>query len=79
MLKTAGNPRIPTLEEAMDETLTLAEREAFVAHLRPLVEARHEIVWQIAHGDTPDNVRNHPDLKGLNIPRMGGPGMWARS
>ena len=23
------------------------------------------IVWQIAHGDTPDNVRNHPALKGL--------------
>jgi len=32
---------------------------------------RGEIVWQIAHGDTPDNVRNHPALKGLNIPRTG--------
>ena len=30
-----------------------------------------EIVWQIAHGDTPDNVRNHPALKGLSIPRTG--------
>ncbi len=30
-----------------------------------------EIVWQIAHGETPDNVRNHPALKGLNIPRTG--------
>jgi quinoprotein glucose dehydrogenase len=30
-----------------------------------------EIVWQIAHGDTPDNIRNHPALKGLNIPRTG--------
>ncbi|HWF08018.1 MAG TPA: pyrroloquinoline quinone-dependent dehydrogenase [Bryobacteraceae bacterium] len=30
-----------------------------------------EIVWQIAHGETPDNVRNHPLLKGLNIPRTG--------
>ena len=27
--------------------------------------------WQIAHGDTPDNVKNHPALKGLNIPRTG--------
>jgi quinoprotein glucose dehydrogenase len=27
--------------------------------------------WQIAHGETPDNVRNHPALKGLNIPRTG--------
>jgi quinoprotein glucose dehydrogenase len=30
-----------------------------------------EIVWQIAHGETPDAVRNHPALKGLNIPRTG--------
>ena len=26
---------------------------------------------QIAHGETPDNVRNHPALQGLNIPRTG--------
>ncbi|HVH27831.1 MAG TPA: PQQ-binding-like beta-propeller repeat protein [Vicinamibacterales bacterium] len=30
-----------------------------------------ERAWQIAHGETPDNVRNHPALKGLNIPRTG--------
>jgi quinoprotein glucose dehydrogenase len=30
-----------------------------------------EIVWQIAHGETPDVIRNHPALKGLNIPRTG--------
>jgi quinoprotein glucose dehydrogenase len=30
-----------------------------------------DIVWQVAHGDTPDNIRNHPDLKGLSIPRTG--------
>ena len=30
-----------------------------------------EIVWQIAHGETPDNIRNHPLLKGLAIPRTG--------
>jgi quinoprotein glucose dehydrogenase len=33
-----------------------------------------EIVWQIAHGDTPDNVRNNAALRGLNIPRTGRPG-----
>jgi quinoprotein glucose dehydrogenase len=32
---------------------------------------RGEIVWQTPHGDTPDNVRNHPALKGLNIPKTG--------
>ncbi len=30
-----------------------------------------DILWQVAHGETPDNVRNHPLLKGLNIPRTG--------
>jgi quinoprotein glucose dehydrogenase len=30
-----------------------------------------EIVWQVAHGETPDNIRNNPALKGLNIPRTG--------
>jgi len=33
-----------------------------------------EILWQIAHGETPDLVRNHPALKGLTIPRTGRPG-----
>ena len=28
-------------------------------------------VWQVAHGATPDSVRNHPALKGLTIPRTG--------
>jgi quinoprotein glucose dehydrogenase len=32
---------------------------------------RGEIVWQIAHGETPDAIRNHPALKGLTIPRTG--------
>jgi quinoprotein glucose dehydrogenase len=32
---------------------------------------RGEIVWQVPHGDTPDNVRNHPMLKGLTIPKTG--------
>jgi quinoprotein glucose dehydrogenase len=30
-----------------------------------------DLVWQIPHGETPDNVRNHPALKGLTIPRTG--------
>jgi quinoprotein glucose dehydrogenase len=31
--------------------------------------------WQIAHGETPDNIKNHPALKGLKIPRTGRPGL----
>ena len=30
-----------------------------------------DIVWQIAHGDTPDNIRNNAALKGIDIPRTG--------
>ncbi len=30
-----------------------------------------EIVWQVAHGETPDDVKNHPALAGLDIPRTG--------
>lgn len=32
---------------------------------------RGEILWQVPHGETPDVVRNHPKLKGLDIPRTG--------
>ncbi len=32
---------------------------------------RGDLLWQVPHGDTPDNVRNHPKLKGLNIPKTG--------
>src|SRR3954469_9859586 len=33
-----------------------------------------ELKWQVPHGDTPDAVRNHPALKGMNIPKTGLPG-----
>jgi quinoprotein glucose dehydrogenase len=36
---------------------------------------RGEIVWQIAHGETPDIIRNHPALKGKTIPRTGRSGI----
>ena len=32
---------------------------------------RGEILWQIPHGETPDFVRNHPALAGVDIPRTG--------
>jgi quinoprotein glucose dehydrogenase len=30
-----------------------------------------KVKWQIAHGETPDFVRNNPALKGMTIPRTG--------
>jgi len=32
---------------------------------------RGEILWRIAHGETPDDIKNHPLLAGLAIPRTG--------
>jgi len=33
-----------------------------------------EIIWQVAHGETPENISNNPALKGVTIPRTGRPG-----
>jgi hypothetical protein len=46
-LKSSGNPRIPTMGEAMDQALTADERERFTQHLRPLVE-EGKGVWRMA-------------------------------
>lgn len=46
-LNSSGNPRIPTIGEAIDQALTPEERERFVAHLRPLVEGGKG-VWRMA-------------------------------
>ncbi len=31
-----------------------------------------DLMWQVPHGDTPDVIRNHPLLKGMNIGRRDG-------
>jgi len=36
---------------------------------------RGEIKWQIAHGPTPEAIRNNPALKGLDIPPTGESGL----
>jgi len=32
---------------------------------------RGDLMWSVPHGDTPDNVRNHPALRGVDIPKTG--------
>jgi quinoprotein glucose dehydrogenase len=44
-------------------------------HITAIDLDRGEILWQVAHGETPDEVRNSPALKGLDIPRTGRPGI----
>lgn len=33
-----------------------------------------ELIWQKTHSSTPDDIRNHPALRGLDLPRLGQPG-----
>ncbi len=33
-----------------------------------------DIVWQKTHSSTPDDIKNHQLLRGLNLPRLGQPG-----
>jgi arsenite methyltransferase len=46
-LNTAGNPRIPTIAEAIEQVLTPNERGRFTAYVRPLVEEGRG-VWRMA-------------------------------
>jgi ubiquinone/menaquinone biosynthesis C-methylase UbiE len=42
-IRAAGNPKIPTLEEAIQQALTLDEAEIFVNYLRPRVESNQGV------------------------------------
>jgi arsenite methyltransferase len=46
-LNSSGNPKLPTVAQAMDKVLTPAERERFIEHLRPVVEEGRG-VWRMA-------------------------------
>ena len=72
----AGPAAVPTV------SATVAASSALDVRGLPLVKPPYgrisaidlnkgDIVWQIAHGETPDNIRDHPALKGLTIPRTG--------
>ena len=43
LVQTAPNPRVPSLDEMMQAVLSPAEREQFIAHLKPLVEAHQGV------------------------------------
>jgi quinoprotein glucose dehydrogenase len=32
---------------------------------------RGELLWQVAHGETPDDIKSHPLLKDVDVPRTG--------
>jgi arsenite methyltransferase len=43
MIRTAANPKIPTLKEAIQQALTPEEAKKFIEHLRPLVESKQGV------------------------------------
>ena len=57
-LDQAGNPRIPTIAEALAKALTREERDRFEAHMRPLVE-KGRGTWR--------NFTSRPDLSLLSL------------
>jgi arsenite methyltransferase len=46
-ISRAGNPRIPTIGDVMEQALTADERDRLIAHLRPLVEEGRG-TWRMA-------------------------------
>jgi arsenite methyltransferase len=56
LYRTAGNPKIPTLEEVIRQALTAEEAERFITYLRPLADARQGnqrfaslYLWAVKH------------------------------
>ena len=66
----AARLRRPAAGEADSRSRASADQAA-VRTISAINLDKGEIVWQTPHGDTPDAIRNHPALKGLNIPRTG--------
>ncbi|MEO8048895.1 MAG: pyrroloquinoline quinone-dependent dehydrogenase [Acidobacteriota bacterium] len=73
----AGGPRDPA-GEGFPRGLTVEGLPLFKPPYGSIVAInmdKGELAWSIAHGETPDNVRNNPALKGLTIPRTGRGGL----
>ncbi len=73
----AGGPRDPA-GEGFPRGLTVEGLPLFKPPYGSIVAInmdKGEIAWSIAHGETPDNIRNSPVLKGLTIPRTGRGGL----
>jgi quinoprotein glucose dehydrogenase len=77
-----GNPEVTEFAWVGGNAAPAGEAPALRVQGMPLVKPpwgsivaldmnKGEILWRIANAETPDNVRNHPALKGLSIPRTG--------
>jgi quinoprotein glucose dehydrogenase len=77
-----GDPKVTDMAYVQG----LADRQSLTVQGLPLFKPPYmtisainldsgDIVWQVAHGETPDEIRNHPALKGKSIPRTGRGGL----
>jgi quinoprotein glucose dehydrogenase len=67
----AGAPALPPVQRGGTTVQGLSILKPPYGVLSAVNLDRGELSWQVPHGETPDNVRNHPALKGLNISRTG--------
>ena len=67
----AGRPLRPAADAAASNVQGLPIVKPPYGVLAAINLDRGELMWQAPHGDTPDNIRNHPALKGMNIPKTG--------
>jgi quinoprotein glucose dehydrogenase len=76
--RAMGAPPVPANPESGELVLTVRGLPLLkppYGRITAINLDKGEIVWQIAHGETPDEVRNNPALKGLTIPRTGRAGL----
>ena len=77
-----NNPDAPPPPAARHEGVTASRRERLDAQGLPILKPpygvlaaidldRGEIAWRVAHGETPDNVRHHPLLADMEVPKTG--------
>ncbi|HUR34101.1 MAG TPA: PQQ-binding-like beta-propeller repeat protein [Vicinamibacterales bacterium] len=76
---SAGAPRAPATEGAGSGAATLSVQGLPLvrppySRITAIDLDKGEFRWQVPFGATPDAIRNHPALKGLNLPPLGRPG-----
>ena len=78
-----GVARFPRMDDALNAPIKpgLASIEGLPIIKPPYgritaIDLNHgTIAWQVVHGETPDHIKNHPLLKGLDIARTGQSGI----
>jgi quinoprotein glucose dehydrogenase len=69
----AGSPAVPRSRGVTVQGLPLVRPP--YGQITAIDLDKGKILWQVAHGETPDEVRNNPALKGIDIPRTGRAGI----